>query len=119
MFRVALDRHHVDRLRLVRVNVNHKSEIRRQIAADFLPGIAGIIAAHHVPMLLHEEHTRALGMHRNVMNAVADLGVRIRNILRSQPAVDRLPGFAAIIGAECPGSRDSDEDSLQGHWDRE
>ena len=82
MFRVALDRDNIDRLRLVRVNIDHKSEIRRQIPADFLPVIAGIIAAHHIPMLLHEQHTRALGMHGNVMDAVADLGVRIRNILR-------------------------------------
>jgi hypothetical protein len=40
----------------MRVHIDHEAEIGRQIAAHFMPGIAGIIAAHHVPMLLHEEH---------------------------------------------------------------
>ena len=34
---VALDRHDVDRLRLVRVHVDHEAEIGRQVAADFAP----------------------------------------------------------------------------------
>ena len=51
---IALDRDDVNRLRLVRVNVDHEAEIGGQIAADLAPGVAGIIAAHHVPMLLHE-----------------------------------------------------------------
>ena len=37
MLRVALDRHDVDRLRLVRVNVDGEAEVGRQVAADFVP----------------------------------------------------------------------------------
>ena len=59
MLRVALDRHDVDRLRLVRVHVDREAEIGRQVAADFVPRVAGVVAAHHVPVLLHEQHVRA------------------------------------------------------------
>ena len=54
---VALDGDDVNRLRLVRVNVDDEAEIGRQIAADFCPLIAGVVGAHHVPVLLHEQHS--------------------------------------------------------------
>src|SRR5258708_405088 len=41
---VALDRHHVDGLRLVRVYVDRKAEVARQVAADLAPGVAGVVA---------------------------------------------------------------------------
>ena len=84
VFRVALDRHDVNRLRFVRVNVDDKAEIGRQVSADFLPLIAGIVAAHHVPVLLHEEHARPRRVHGDVVHAVADFGLRIGNVLRAQ-----------------------------------
>ena len=58
-------------------------EIGGQVAADFVPGIAGIVAAHHVPVLLHEQHARARGVHGDVVNAVADFGRRVGNVFRS------------------------------------
>src|ERR1700692_4120432 len=47
------------------------------------------------------------------MNAMSHLGVRIRDIFRSQPVIDRLPAFSAVIGAKRAGGRDGDEDSLR------
>ena len=79
MLRIALDRHDVDGLRLVRVDVDHETEIGGQVAADLVPRIAGIVAAHHVPMLLHEQHVGARAVHGDAVNAVADLGVGIGN----------------------------------------
>ena len=109
---IALDRNHVDRFRLVRVNVDHEAEIGGQIAADLLPQVAGVVAAHHVPVLLHEEHVRTRRVHGDAVDAVADLGGRVGNILRAQPLVDRLPGLAAVVGAEGAGGGDGDEDAL-------
>src|SRR5437764_124395 len=63
-------------------------------------------------MLLHEERARLLGIHSNVMNAVSDLRVRIRNVLRAQAAIDGLPGFASVIRAECAGCGNSDPNSF-------
>ena len=80
---VALDRHDVDRLRLVRVDVDDEAEIGRQIAADLVPVIAGVVAAHHVPVLLHEERVGPRRVHRDAVDAVADFGVRIGNVLAS------------------------------------
>src|SRR5467141_2310890 len=59
MISVALYRHDLDCFRFVRVDVDYETEVSRQVAADFFPGVAGIVAAHHVPMLLHEKHARA------------------------------------------------------------
>src|SRR5262249_26798268 len=66
--------------------------------------------AHHVPVLLHEEHARARGIHGNVVNAVADLGSRVRDELGLQSTVDRPPRLAGIVGAKGARRRDGDED---------
>ena len=53
------------------------------------------------------------------MDAVADLGVRIGDVLRAEAAVDRLPGLAAVVGAERAGGGDGDVDALGIRADRE
>src|SRR5438477_3209945 len=112
MLRVTLDRHHVNGIRLVRMNVNRKSEISRQIAADFVPRITGVIATHHIPVFLHEEHTGPGTVHGDAMNAVADLGRRVGNVLRLEPAIDRLPGFAVVVTAILACGRNRNEDAI-------
>src|SRR5205085_10637057 len=77
------------------------------------PVVACVIAAHHVPMLLHKEHARPLAVHGDVVDAVADLGVRIGNVLRAQSAIDRLPALAAIVSSERTGGRDCNENPLR------
>ena len=42
VLRIALDGHHVDGFRLVRVNVNHEPEVGGQVAADFCPVVARV-----------------------------------------------------------------------------
>ena len=44
---------------------------------------------------------------------MADLGVRVGNVLRLQAAVDRLPSFAAVVGAERARGGDGDEHALR------
>ena len=48
-------------------------------------------------MFLHEQSVRARPVHRDPVNAVADLGSRIGDVLRREPAIDRLPRLAAVI----------------------
>ena len=84
MLRVALDRDDVNGFRLVRVNVDHEAEIGGQVAADLAPRVAGVVAAHHVPMLLHEQHVGARRVHGDVVNAVADLGGRDRECIANR-----------------------------------
>jgi hypothetical protein len=110
---VALDRHDVDRLRLVGVHVDREAEVARQVAADLAPVVAGVVAAHHVPVLLHEEHVRPRRMHRDAVHAVADLGVRDRGCARSAAPVDRRHVCAAVVAAEAAGGGDGDGDALR------
>ena len=49
MFGIALDRDDINSFRFVGMHVDGEAEISGQVAADFLPGIAGIVAAHDVP----------------------------------------------------------------------
>ena len=69
--------------------------------------------AHHVPVLLHEEHARTLRVHGDVVHAVADFGVLVGNVLRAQSAVDRLPAGAAVVGAERARRRDGNVHPLR------
>src|SRR5262249_23051884 len=83
-------------------------EIRRQIPADLFPFTAAIIAPHHVPMLLHEQHIRPRWMHRHMMHAVPHLSIRIRDVLRAQPFIDRPPRRSTIVSPKRPCSRNRD-----------
>ncbi len=100
VLRVALDRDHIDGLRLVRVHVDHEPEVGGQVAADLVPRIAGVIAAHDIPMFLHEQRSRTRPVHRNPVHAVADFGRRFRHNLGVQPFVDRPPRRARVVSPE-------------------
>ena len=63
------------------MNIDHKAKISGQIAADLIPGIAGVVAAHHIPMLLHEQHIGARGVQRQAVHAVADFRFLVRDII--------------------------------------
>ena len=112
MLGVALDGDDVDGLGLVGVNVDGKSEVGGKVAADFLPGVAGVVAAHHVPVLLHEEHAGTRGVHGDVVDAVADLGVVVGDVWGAQAAVDWPPSLPAVVGAKGSCGRDGDEHPL-------
>jgi hypothetical protein len=58
------------------------------------PAIAGVVAPHHIPMLLHEQHLRGRRVHRNAMNAMPDFRLRIGKLeLRFQAAIrGQVPG---------------------------
>ena len=52
-------------------------------------------------------------MHRDAMDAMADLRVWIWNVLRVQPAIDRFPSLSAIVRPKRSGRRDRDVNSLR------
>ncbi len=56
---VALDGDDVDGFGLVGVDVDDEAEVGGQIAADLVPVVAGVVGAHDVPVLLHEERVGA------------------------------------------------------------
>src|SRR6266702_4688044 len=97
----------------MRVNVDWKPEIAWQIAADLIPRSACVITTHDVPVLLHKQLVRVRWVHGDAVNAMTDLCVRIRNVLRVQPAIDWLPCFSAIVRPKRSRRRDRDEYSLR------
>src|SRR5262249_42270619 len=88
----------VDGVRVVGVNVDGETEVRRQVAADLVPRLAGVVAAHDVPVLLHVQHVRPREVHREPVHAVPDLGVGVGYAFGPQATVHRLPRFARVIG---------------------
>src|SRR5215475_8751576 len=51
-------------------------------------------------------------MHGQAVNAMADVGGRVRDVLRLEPLVDRPPRLAAIVGAKGAGGRNGNEHAL-------
>src|ERR1700682_2944775 len=100
MLRIALDGDDVNGLRLVSVNVDWESEVGRKVPADLFPGLAGIVGAHHVPVLLVERHPRAGPVHRDAVNAVAAFGCRIGDMSGPQSLIERPPRLGAVVGSE-------------------
>ena len=89
-----------------------KSEVGRQVPADLPPRLAGVVAAHDVPVLLHEQHARARPVHRDAVHAVAHLGRRVGDLLGPEAAVHRPPRLAGVVAPERARRRDGDEDPL-------
>src|SRR5215469_14784050 len=93
------------------MHVDREAEVGRQVAADLPPRVAGVVAAHDIPVLLHIQHRRAGRMHRDVVHAVTDLGILVRDTPGAQATVDRPPRLAGVIGPERARRRDRREDS--------
>jgi hypothetical protein len=70
VLRVAGDRDDVDGAGLMGVHVDGEPEVGRQVPGDLSPGLAGIVAAHDIPVLLHEQHVW-LRTHRRLIAASA------------------------------------------------
>jgi hypothetical protein len=64
-------------------------------------------------MLLHEEDVRPGRVHRDPVHAVSDLAFLVGQLARAQALVDRLPGLAAVVGAERARRGDGDEHALR------
>ena len=112
MFGVALDRYDVDGFWLVSMHVDHKPEVGRQVAADFVPRVAGVVAAHDIPVFLHEKHPGTRRVHRDAVNTMANLGRWVGHEFGPQSTVDRPPRLAAVIGPKSARGGDCDEDPL-------
>ena len=87
------------------MHLNRKTEIRRQVPAHLVPQIPRVVRPHHVPMLLHKQRIGPRRMHRDPVHTMPHLGRRVRNILRSQSLVDRLPTHPTIITPKRPRRR--------------
>src|SRR5581483_7028435 len=94
------------------VNLDGEAEVRWEIATDLLPALARVVASHDVPVLLHEQHLGSGAVQRDAVHAVADFRGGIRHELRSEAAIHRPPGLAAIVSPEHAGSGDGDEHAL-------
>src|SRR6185312_76472 len=112
MLRIALDWDNVNRLRLMRMHIDREAEIGWEVAAYLAPGFAGIVGAHYIPVLLHEQHIRARGVQRDAVDTVPDFSGRIWHEIGLEPAIDRLPGLAAIVGSKRPSRGNRNENTI-------
>src|SRR5262249_27277108 len=95
------------------VHIDRESKVGRQIAADLMPGFAGVIAPHDVPMQLHVETIRTRPVQCQPVDTETNFHVWIRDVLGFQSPVDWLPRFATIVGPESTRSRDGNKDPLR------
>src|SRR5258705_13908749 len=66
-----------------------------------------------LPGALAERPPRARWIHCNVVHAVANLSIRVRNVFRLQSAIDRLPGLAGVIGTKGASRRNGNPYSFR------
>ncbi len=94
------------------------SQSRWAVAAHFVPVSPASSRAHHVPVLLHVKRfgPRCMAMRCTQWPTSASGS---GSVLRLQPLVDRLPGLAAIVGAERARRRNRDRTCASGSSDRE
>src|SRR6185503_11195594 len=98
---VRLDRHDVHRIRVVRIHLHGKAEIRRQTLANVVPRSTGIVAAINAPVMLEEHSLGIRWMVDYFVHALAPLRILLvwRQKSRTNSFVARLPVPAAIFGA--------------------
>jgi hypothetical protein len=51
-------------------------------------------------VLLHEQHVGTRRVHADPVDAVSDLPILVRQLLRAETTVDRAPRLAAVVRAE-------------------
>src|SRR5665213_4068848 len=116
MLGIARDRNDIDRVRLMGVYGDGKSEVARQVATHLMPRVAGIVRSHHIPVFLHVKDLRTRRVHRYPVDAVTHFGFAAWNAVRSQPSIDRLPRAATVLAPKCPCSGNGDEDPSWINW---
>src|SRR5439155_19733041 len=74
----ALLRHDPRRVRVARMNREREAEAARQaVAVEPLPRVAAVVRAVDAAVVLLPEPLRLLGMREQLVDALADLGVRV------------------------------------------
>ncbi len=101
--RRGLERHHVHRVGVVRMDDDREPEVRGQPLGDRSPGLAVVVAAQHADVgprpararpvgpaavVLHVKPPRRGGVTSNLVHALAELGVGVG----SEPGTDALVG---------------------------
>jgi len=87
------------RVRCRRVGREGVAEVAGQPGGDLVPASAGIVAHPGARVALAIEPAAAAGMHQQPVLVVAGYGLGTGQVRRAHARVDRLPGFAGVVGA--------------------
>ena len=94
---VRVQRHDEGGVRIAGVHAQAEAEVRRDSVGHVLPGVAAVVGAVEPPVVLEKE-TAGPGAVRDLVDALAELGVRVRVELGADAPVPGLPGHAAVVG---------------------
>ena len=97
----GVERDHVERVAVVRVDGGGEAELARQPVGDLGPGVAGVVAAVHADVVLLVEAVAVARGPDEPVHAEADLLVRPRPV-GAQAAVARRPARAAVGVSKAP-----------------
>ena len=84
---------------------HRETEVRRHAMGDVLPSLAVVVGAVQAPMVLQEEPFRARGVHGDLMDALAELGILLRRMHDADTSIARLPRVPAVFGGVDTSSR--------------
>ncbi|MEU9206479.1 PilZ domain-containing protein [Streptomyces sp. NPDC048415] len=89
-----------------------EAEGGRQARTDVGPVAARVVTAVHTPVILQIQPIGSHRVLRDLVHALAELRVRVRQEHRGDTGVGRCPARPAVAGAEHAGGGDRDRDGL-------
>ncbi len=81
------------------VHDDPEAKVRRYTARNVLPGITAVIGTVESPMILQEQPLWPRFMERNLMHALSELWIFLRQEYHPYSVVARLRRGSAIVGA--------------------
>ena len=88
---VACDRYDVDGIRLVRMGIDCESEVGRQVPAHLCQVSTPSSLRITFQCFLREQHIGTLGMQGELMHAVSNEAIRVRDVVRLKPDIGGIP----------------------------
>src|SRR5439155_12498481 len=118
--RGRLERNHIERVGVVRMNDDWESEVGRQSLADRAPGVAVVVAAQdadarvlgEAAVVLHVEPARRVRVARDFVYALPELDERIGQETGADAPVGGRERPAAVLAQVVAAGRDAEMDTI-------
>src|SRR4029079_19506385 len=100
----------------VRMRLHGEPEVGRDAVGDVGPIVAPVVAPIEPPVILQEEAAVPRGIVDDLVDALTELGILVRQKLRAHADIPRAPARAAIVGAIAAAGRHRDHHPVLIRW---
>ena len=90
-----------------------EAEVRRDAVRDVAPRIAGVVTAIETPVILQEQAIGIGRMTHDLVHALAELRMLVRQEVRAHAMIAGAPRPAAVVAAIDAAGRDRDQQAIR------